>query len=223
MPNMNIGMMRTQTRPGDMLIRVFTGGAIGGVISFATNDSQFVHGGIAVGQNRMVEVNGGLNADRHTGQGRILANIYLTDLMTDLKDVTYVCYRPTDAGLGEDVAIQAYPFARRGVDKSFGYNISAAVKSTPLWRSLFGSAKGEPKEDMAIDENESVLSVAMAGKKSFFCTQFMVWIYGMTAKKTGRAWPFPLQAKDAYPGALVSALDASPLFAYQGVIRGLSG
>ena len=75
MPNMNIGMIRSATKPGDMLIRVFTGGVIGAVIKGASDGSPFVHGGLAVGQNRMVEVNGGLASNKHSGQGRLLANI----------------------------------------------------------------------------------------------------------------------------------------------------
>lgn len=224
MPNMNIGMLRDTTKPGDMLIRVFTGGIIGSLIKGVSGGSQFVHGGLAVGQNRLVEVNGGLADNRHSKQGRLLANIYLTDLFEDLRDVTYVCYRPVDAALGEQVAIEAYPFARRGVDKSFGYNLGAAVKSTPGWRSLFGpNTSAQTGQFRYIDENESVLAVARREHLNFFCTQFMVWMYVKTAEKLRVAFQFPLAAKDALPGKLVAALDNSPLFTYQGVIRGLKG
>lgn len=223
MPNMNIGMMRNQTKPGDMLIRVHDGAVLGWGIKVVSGGSDFVHGGLAVGQDRLVEVNGALGASKHTGQGamsRLLANVVLTHLYEELRGITYVCYRPIDAELGLQVAIEAYPFARVGVDKSFGYNIGAAIKSTPVWRKLFGTDDKHPTgQFLYLDENESVLSAALEEKKSFFCTQFMVWMYQKTAEKMRRPFTFPLQPKDALPAALVEALDRSPLFTYQGVIR----
>lgn len=214
MPDMHLGMRRGATRPGDMVIRINDGGIIGGVIGGLTK-SEFVHGGLAVGQNRLIEVNGGLNPDS-TGKGRILANIYMTDLMTDLKQNSYVVYRCNDAALAEQVAIEAYPFVREGDNKSWGYNLSAAVKS------LAGAPAPETGKFLFIDENESVLAVAMQEKKNWFCTQWMVWMYNKTAEKMRKGISIGVDPKAAYPKALVDALDRCPLFTYQGKITGLS-
>lgn len=220
MPNLQIGIMRSQTQPGDMVIRLNTGGLIGGVISALTNKSQFVHGGLGAGQNRLIEVNGGLNPDS-TGKNRILANIYMSDLFSpDLRTNSYVVYRCIDTDLATQVAIQAYPFVRRGYDNSWGYNLVAALKSTPVWRNLF-SATTDADNVQTIDANESILDVAELEGKNWFCTQWMVWMYEQVAAKTGRIFNLAIRPKDAYPGALVAALDTSPMFTYQGVIRGI--
>jgi len=218
MPNLQIGMMRGQTAPGDMLIKINTGGIISKIIQGASG-SQFVHGGLAVGESRVIEVNGGLNPD-NLGNSRLLANIYMTSLFSpDLRKESYVCYRCNDKDLGTQVAIEAYPFARQGYDKRWGYDIGSAVASTPIWQRLFGTPKQPTGQFLYIDENESVLAAGNRECREWFCTQWMVWMYFKTAEKMRKGFSFPLQPKLAFPGALVDALDKSSSFTYMGVIR----
>jgi hypothetical protein len=217
MPNLQIGMMRGGTAPGDMLVKINTGGIISKIISKASS-SQFVHGGLAVGQSRVIEVNGGLSPD-NLGNGRLLANIYMTSLFApDLRHESYVCYRCIDTDLATQVAIEAYPFARQGYDKRWGYDVGAAIASTPIWQRLFGTTPQATGQFKYIDENESVLAAGNRECREWFCTQWMVWMYLKTAEKMRKGFSFPLQPKVAFPGALVDALDKSPSFTYIGVI-----
>lgn len=213
MPDLNILMLRTSTKPGDMVIRINTGGMIGGAISVASG-SEFVHGGLAIGDNEIVEVNGGLNPDS-TGKGRILANIYKTNITTDLRDNDYVVYRCNDTELAKQVAIEAAPFVVSGSNSSWGYNLTGAVSSLM-------SPSVNTGQFLYIDENESVLAVARKENRNFFCTEFMVWIYLKTAEKLKKPVSIGVAAKDAYPGALVAALDKSSSFTYIGAIRNVT-
>lgn len=219
MPHFNIGMIRGQTKPGDMLIRINEGTELGSIhirstVVTALSHSDFVHGGIAAGQNRIIEVNGFLNPET-TGKARIVANIYMTDLFSvDLRRNSYVVYRCRDERLGEQVAIEAYPFVRAGYDKSWGYNLVDALKS------IIVKDKQSTGSLQYIDENESVLAVAQLEAKNWFCTQWMVWMYEKTAEKMRKGISIGIRAKDAFPGALVTALDRSRDFTYEGVIQG---
>jgi hypothetical protein len=210
-------MMRGQTGPGDMLIKVNTGGLISKIISGASG-SKFVHGGLAVGQSRVIEVNGGLHPD-NLGKSRLLANIYMTSLFSpDLRKESYVCYRCTDKELATQVAIGAYPFARQGYDKRWGYDVGAAIASIPIWQRLFGAPPTPTGQYLYIDENESILAVANRECREWFCTQWMLWMYFKTAEKLRKGFSFPIAPRVAFPGALVDALDRSPNFSYLGVI-----
>lgn len=213
MPDLNVMMQRTGTKRGDMVIRINTGGAIGGAIS-AMSGSEFVHGGLAIGGNEIVEVNGGLNPDS-TGKGRILANIYKTNITTDLKDNDYVVYRCNDTDLATQVAIEASPFVASGSNSSWGYNLTGAVSSLMSPSVTTG-------QFLYIDENESVLSVARRENRNFFCTEWMVWVYQKTAEKMRKPLRIGIAPKDAFPGALVTALDKSSSFTYVGAIRNVT-
>lgn len=221
MPDMSIGMLRSGTKPGDMVIRVNTGGVIGGAISTMTN-SEFVHGGLAVGENYLIEVNGGLNPDS-TGS-RLLANIYKTSLYSDdLNGNEYVVYRHLDTNLAEQVAIEASPFVKAGVDVSWSYNLGDALGETCMPTSPGDIDRAELARragyvNFGIDEDESVLAVAQREKLNFFCTQWMVWIYNITADKMRKGFSLGISPKQALPGVLVKALDESPYFKYTGKI-----
>ncbi|MEK6234321.1 MAG: hypothetical protein N2C14_06390, partial [Planctomycetales bacterium] len=79
-----MGMMRTQTKPGDIVIKTGTTELASKFISWITGGSDYVHGGIAVGPGTLVEVNGGLPKDSR-GKSRLMANIYVTDLIKDTR------------------------------------------------------------------------------------------------------------------------------------------
>jgi len=218
-PGHDFGIMRSQTKPGDVMIKLNRGGAISGFISLVSGGTEYVHGGIAVGDNKLVEVNGGLGRDQ-LGKNRVLANIYVTDLMKDLKDTAYDVWRCSNQTLAEEVAIQSYPFAAQGHKKSWGYDLIAALRST----GSGSSAKDKDATSVAayIDANESILSVANMQKKTFFCTQFIAWMYYQAALKLRHDPPdqfIPIASKDAIPRALVNALESSPWFTYVGTIQ----
>lgn len=222
MPNLEKTCDRTATRPGDMLIRLHTGGIIGTVISKLTG-SDSIHGGLAVGENNIIDVNGGLKPDA-TGS-RLMANIYKSSLLSDQKDNEYLVYRCKDAKLAEMVAIQAFPFVRVGVDKSWGYNLGGALSSLRgkkqddaadallLSEAAYRSASGDEKTIQRI-----LVDICQDNNK-FFCTEWMVFMYVEAAKLLKMTVNVGIAAPKAYPGALVEALDNSADFTFEGVIR----
>jgi hypothetical protein len=222
-PQQQYGIGREQTKPGDIMIKLNAGGVIGTVISKLTNNSAYVHGGLAVGGCRLIEVNGGLDKDKFR-KSRTMANIYVTNLKTDGLDTSYDVWRCENQELAQEVAIQAYPFAAQGMDKSWGYNLKAAVQSAGLFQWLGKKEAGDADGVALLQENESVLSVANAEKRQFFCTQFVAWIYYQVAMLKGFDPPdqfIPIASKDASPAALVAALEKSAWFRYAGTIRGV--
>lgn len=218
-PANDVGMMRSQTKPGDIMIKLLRGGVIGNFISKLSGGSQYVHGGLAVGEGKLVEVNGGLGRDQ-LGKSRLLANIYVTDLMKDTRDTAYDVWRCSDRDLAEEVAIQAYPFAAQGHKKSWGYDLIAALRSTGSGSSAKDTDANRVEAYM--EANESVLAVANMDKRAFFCTQFVAWMYYQAALRKGRSPPdqfVPIASKDAIPSALVAALERSAWFSYVGTIQ----
>jgi len=220
-----MGMLRTGTKPGDMVIRVKTGSfmqtgdAIAGVISTMTNNSEYVHGGLAVGGNDVIEVSGGLNPDANGS--RILANIYKSNLESgDLIHNQYVVYRCINQRLAEQVAIEAFPFVKAGVDSSWGYNTGGGLSAVAFTSTLTHEEEMRRAGyvNYSIDENESVLAVAQKEKANWFCTEWMVWMYNVTADKMRQHISIGIQPKDALPGPLVEALDSCSSFKYMGKI-----
>ena len=169
------------------------------------------------------------------GRSRSEANIHVVDLETDVIDGSFDIFRCLDTDLAETVAIEAFPFAAQGHRKAWGYSLEGALSSVD--RGLLGSIisditfgklgnnKGVPAQySMALADDASALDVANAQRKKFFCTQFVVWLYNLVGQKSQKgARVIPINPKDAYPGALVEALDKSPIFSYAGTIRGVAG
>jgi hypothetical protein len=230
MPDLKKLMPRGATEPGDMIILVNTGAAISSLIEKATG-SMFTHGGLGLGQNKVIHVNGGLD-DGATGK-RILASFYVTDMFEEELGSTYVVFRCNDAALAQEVAIQAAPFAKWGADTTggTGYNVSGGLGALGrLWTSVSESiftnestplsgSSGTKGGTFGCDEDESVLAVAQKAQQKFFCTEWMVYMYVKTAKLKGKTFSLPIQAKDAIPGTLVDALEKSTFFRYVGAIH----
>lgn len=204
-----------------MMIRVDTGDVLGSLISKLQGESDFVHGGLAIGAGQMVEVNGGLGVSRKYGQ-RMTANIYRTRLHKENKRVKYVVYRPVNEDLGLNVAKEAVDFATEGEQAAWGalgYNLKAGIQSLDVYKGRFGDKSAEKKNrNVFLNQNESVVSMARREGKSFFCTQWMVWMYLMVSKQTKTFYNFNMAPKDALPGRLVAALDRSSDFTYKGCI-----
>jgi hypothetical protein len=188
---------------------------------------EYVHGGLAVGQGRLVEVNGGLTADNISGT-RFFANIYLTDIARDLASSSYDVWRCKDSELAEQVAIQAYPFVYQGVQKGWGYNLRDALSSVGLktasqvlGHGALGSTSGKPAQAPQ-RENPDALDIAISEGRRFFCTQFVVWLYNVVSSRILRRGRGAILMDDneAYPGYLAEVLHKrSSNFIYLGCIR----
>lgn len=243
-----MGILRNQTQPGDIVLKLYPRSNLGAgwnkwgsrnpigalIKSLSAKNDEYGHGGLAVGPGKLVEVNGGLPKDS-LGKSRLMANIYVTDLEKDTRSDSYDVFRCVDSELAERVAIEAFPFAAQGKDKSWNYNLTDALKSTghgKLGRFLSmigmlsdtsGNSPVPEGYQVMLEEGATALDVANLEKRQFFCTQFVVWLYNLVAEKEcGRFPVIPLRAADAYPGALAEALNRSGIFYYAGSIRGLA-
>ena len=235
----NIGILPGSLKPGDIALKLNPesnlgpgwnkwggGGFISNVISSLSYNPEYVHGGLAVGQGRLIEVNGMLPADNINGT-RFFSNIYLTDIARDTPSTSYDVWRCADAGLGEDVAIQAYPFVAQGINKSWGYNLGAATASVGLMQAIHPQRPGTGGKpgQAPLRENPDAVDIALAEGRTFFCTQFVVWLYNVVSTRIQhRGHPaIPINDALAYPGMLAEVLQkrCSGRFTYVGCIRGV--
>jgi hypothetical protein len=238
----NIGILASNLQPGDIVLKLNqqanlgagwkkwgSRSVIGNMISgFSVFNPEYVHGGLSVGQGRLIEVNGGIGPDDINGN-RLTANIYLTDVKRDLGKDSYDVWRCNDTELAEEVARQAYPFVPIGVHKSWSYNISDAARSVGanviakvLGHGPLASTSGRRKEG-PLPEKASAVDIAIWEKRRFYCTQFVVWLYNVVSArilKRGRG-AILMNDQEAYPGYLAEVLHKrSSNFSYVGVIRG---
>lgn len=223
MIDLKLTFKRTDTKPGDILIRLNTGGIIGETISAFTG-SQLVHGGLAVGENRVIEVNGDLPPDT-TGKNRFLANIYRSDLTNELKENEYLVFRCEDQDLAARVAVEAHTFVRVGVDKGWGYNLVGAVKALfqtptdPERQPLLSKGQAVANYGSISTSSRDEIERILKSKAKYFCTQWIVVMYVQTAKSISKGVTVGIDPDRALPGALAEALDKSKDFTFKGVIR----
>ncbi len=237
-----IGILPISLKPGDIALKMNQQANLGpgwdkwGSRSIIANiisglsgcNPEYVHGGLCVGQGRLVEVNGNLRADNVSGS-RFFANIYLTEIARDTATVSYDVWRCTDTELAQEVAIQAYPFVYQGALKSWGYNLGDALSSVGLTTASRvhshgppGAASGKP-EKAPVGKKPDALDIAISEGRRFFCTQFIVWLYNVVSFRIlGRGRnAIPLNDELAYPGMLAEVLhNRSSNFIYVGCIRG---
>jgi hypothetical protein len=238
----HVGILASTLQPGDIVIKLNqkaklgTGwnqwgsrSIIGNLISgFSVFNPEYVHGGLSVGQGRLIEVNGGIPADNINGS-RLMANIYLNDITRDGKKDSYDVWRCNDPELAEEVARQAYPFVAAGVTKSWSYNIRDAAESVGqkvlakvLGHGPLASTSGA-RPAGPLPQKASALDIAIWEKKRFYCTQFVVWLYNVVSERIlGRGRGAILMGdQEAYPGYLAEVLQKrSSNFSYAGAIRG---
>jgi len=240
----NVGILVADLKPGDVVIKLNQSANLGagwnhwGEKSFISNvisgfcvvNSEYVHGGLCVGQGRLIEVNGGIPPDNIHGR-RVMANIYLTDLKRDLRKDSYDVWRCKDVELAEEVARQAYPFVPVGVHKSWSYNlldVATAVGLGPLAKALLPGTSFDAKSGVPtgapLPEKASAIDIAVAEKLRFYCTQFVVWLYNTVSLRIlKRGQPAILMNdKEALPGYLAEVLHKrSANFMYVGALRGV--
>lgn len=238
----NVGILAANLQPGDVVIKLNqkanlgagwnrwgSRSVIGNLISgFSAFNPEYVHGGLAVGEGKLIEVNGGIPPDNING-GRLMANIYLTDVKRDLSASSYDVWRCNDQELSKEVAQQAFPFIPAGVNKSWSYNIRDATTSVGLnvaakifGHGPLGATSGKKKEE-PLPEKPSALDIATSEQRRFYCTQFVVWLYNVvSARILGRGrGAILMDDKEAYPGYLAEVLHKrSSNFSYVGAIRG---
>jgi hypothetical protein len=238
----NVGILVSSLQPGDVVIKLNqranlgvgwqkwgSRSVIGNLISgFSVINPEYVHGGLSVGQGRLIEVNGGIGPDDINGN-RLTANIYLTDIKRDLAKDSYDVWRCKDTVLAEEVARQAFPFIPIGVHKSWSYNIRDALTSVGMnaaakvfGRGPLAASSGKPAEG-PLPQNASAVEIASSEKRRFYCTQFVVWLYNTVSRdilKRGRG-AILMNDREAYPGYLAEVLHKrSANFMYVGAIRG---
>src|SRR6266478_7589409 len=238
----NMGILVSSLQPGDVVLKLNqkanlgagwnrwgSRSVIGNLISgFSVINPEYVHGGLSVGQGRLIEVNGGIGPDDINGN-RLTANIYLTDIKRDLAKDSYDVWRCKDTALSEEVARQAYPFIPIGVHKSWSYNIRDALTSVGLGaaakvlgRGPLGASSGNRQEG-PLPEKASAVEIAIWEKRRFYCTQFVVWLYNtVSARILNRGHgAILMNDQEAYPGYLAEVLHKrSSNFSYVGAIRG---
>jgi len=238
----HIGLLANDLKPGDVVLKLNQRSILGAgwstwgsrsvisnlISAFSVFNPEYVHGGLSVGQGRLIEVNGGIGPDDINGN-RLLANIYLTDVKRDLGKDSYDVWRCKDVELAQEVARQAYPFIPVGVNKSWSYNIrDAATGVGANWAAkIFGhgpldSTSGKKKEG-PLPEKPSAVEIAAWEKRRFYCTQFVVWLYNVTSSRIlnrGRG-AILMDDREAYPGYLAEVLHRrSSNFHYVGALRG---
>jgi hypothetical protein len=112
-----IGILPLNLKPGDIALKMNPQAKLGAgwnrwgnksiisnaISAFSALNPEYVHGGLSVGQSRLVEVNGGLTADNINGT-RLFANIYLTDIARDVASTSFDVWRCQDTELAEEVA-----------------------------------------------------------------------------------------------------------------------
>jgi hypothetical protein len=239
--NHKVGILPLNLRPGDIALKMNQQAKLGAgwsrwgsksiisnaISAFTTINPEYVHGGLAVGQGRLVEVNGGLTADNINGT-RLFANIYLTDIARDVASASFDVWRCKDTELANEVARQAYPFVYQGTLKGWGYNLRDAASSVGwktagqvLGHGSLGATSGKPAPAPA-RENPDALDIAISERRRFFCTQFVVWLYNVVSSRIlhrGRG-AILMDHKEAYPGYLAEVLHKrSSNFVYLGCIR----
>jgi hypothetical protein len=238
----HVGILASNLQPGDIVLKLNqranlgagwnkwgSRSVIGNLISgFSVFNPEYVHGGLSVGQGRLIEVNGGIGPDDINGN-RLTANIYLTDIKRDLAKDSYDVWRCNDTALAEEVARQAYPFVPIGVHKSWSYNIRDAARSVGqnvlakvLGHGPLNSTSGHKKEG-PLPKEASAVDIAIWEKRRFYCTQFVVWLYNVVSSRIlnrGRG-AILMNDQEAYPGYLAEVLHKrSSNFSYLGAIRG---
>lgn len=225
---------------------------IGYAIHKATG-SHYVHGGIAgesrgAGQSNFIyDVNGGLPHDKNEGvygrhpvpavkrdsmlnSNRLLPNIYKSSLEKDMKATAYHVWRCRRRDIAELVHREAAPFVVTGTRQRWQYNFSAlALEKRSILKSAFSQNVLDEqsrleKEREIIREGGSFVEAAVSTKRSFFCTEWIVWMYKIAAYKVAQSSPHPsgmdisIPAYDAGPGQLAEALTGSRDFAFVGEI-----
>ncbi len=237
-----IGILPRNLKPGDIALKMNQQANLGpgwnkwGNKSLVSNlisdlspfNPEYVHGGLSVGEGRLVEVNGGLTADNVSGS-RFFANIYLTDIARDVASTSYDVWRCKDTELAGEVARQAYPFVYQGVKKGWGYNLRDALSSVGakkasnvLGHGALGATSGKPAP-APLPANPDALDIAISEGRRFFCTQFVVWLYNIVSSRILRRGRGAILMDDseAYPGYLAEVLHKrSSNFIYLGCIRG---
>ncbi len=155
-------------RPGDILLKMATSSLTHKIIQAGQKlggqpNSFLGHAAIALDTQFCIEAQA--------------AGISGNHLAMNNKDCGYIVYRPKNAALGQGAATAAKLLLdihqKRG---SMKYGALAAAKS------IFG----KPGRAKSAGDMEALLEKVLAGKgQSFFCSQFVVYVYQWAAEQSG--------------------------------------
>ncbi|WP_141667519.1 hypothetical protein [Burkholderia cepacia] len=229
---------RLEVRPGDILVKLDDSG----VISYAIKNlshSGYVHGGIAGGNGDMYEVGGGLDHSE-----RMFASIYRADLNSDKGSEEFHVWRCKNSRIAAIVSHEAPIFVSAGrafkkgdmgfglvgMGMGWGYNLTGALASAnkKVW-SFIGAARHSSGKELALLDRErnivlnggGFVTAAISGKRTFFCTEWIVWMYLMACAKAKESIDFDILPHEANPGKLAYAMDMSRDFARVGKLSRL--
>ena len=228
------GMLRSQVRPGDVMLKLNTSGLIPGVISKTTH-SEYVHGGIGGEGGTIYDVNGGLPDDQISGK-RLLPNVYRSSLQQDNQMKTaYRVWRCTNVPIVDIVHREAAPFVAVGTNSRWRYNFHVVTR---VVGAIVGSATNKVfthKKNREIDEQKlnierlvvsnggSFIDAAKQTNRDFFCTEWIVWMYLLASYKAAQeghrqSLQLNIRPYEAIPNNLAQALINSPDFTLMGNI-----
>jgi hypothetical protein len=188
-------------KPGDILLKMATTSVTHKLIqlgqNLASQPNAFLgHAAVALDTQFCIEAQA--------------AGISANHLAMKNKDCGYIVFRPHNAALGQGAANAAKLLfdihLRQG---NLSYGAAGAVKS------LFG----QPGTAKSADTMEALLDRVLAGKgQSFFCSQFVVYVYQWAARQSGIPAEAVFNVSDAKasPSVLASKLVGNPYFAEAG-------
>ena len=226
-------MTRDDVMPGDVMLKLNTGGLVGNIIGSSTQ-SEYVHGGIA-GQGTIYDVNGGLATDWINGK-RLLPNIYRTSLEeTSQLKTAYQVWRCIKTPIVNIVHREAAAFVAVGTQKRWNYNFHVVDRvATRIVGNITALAFGHNKT-IGIDEKKldnerlfianggSFVGAAKQTNRSFFCTEWIVWMYLLASYKAAQegyrqGLELNIRPYEAIPKDLARKLNDSPDFTAIGII-----
>ncbi|WP_157633428.1 hypothetical protein [Burkholderia ubonensis] len=231
---------RLEMRPGDILIKLDNHDASSYVIKKLSH-SGYVHGGIAGGNGDIYEVGGGLDYSE-----RMFASIYHADLNADKGAEEFHVWRcnnsriaaivsheaPAFVSAGRDFKWRSMGFGLMGMGMGWGYNFRGALASAnkKAW-SFIGAARHSSSEELArLDRERNIVlndgrfvTAALSGKRTFFCTEWIVWMYIMACAKAKASLDLDILPNEANPGKLAYAMAMSRDFTRVGKLSRLSG
>lgn len=197
--------------------------------------NHYIHAGLAVGDDKAVEVQGGL------GQGQSYPSVYEIDLRSIIFPETYyevwrLVAGPPFLGVGRpygpspflpsEVAQEAKKFvtkaAKANPKTGMGYGLLSAFRSTDI-----GIFRSHLSQDVyPADKKISLWDHAVATKGKFFCSEFVVWMYNQVAWRMGFTPAnqyLGINSSEANPNALGDALIKGDEWWCQGYIDMSSG
>jgi hypothetical protein len=179
-------------------------------------DSFYTHAGIYVGAKEMIEVTGG------NEQG-LLGNFMKTSLMKENKGLEYEVWACTDEKLCYHVRMFAFPFVNQGNDMGIAghYDLKGALSSVGLSgkeEKKFGNPGGQATPYGTFQNKREPYDIWKGMESpSFFCSEFIIWLYNQTAMYLNKPPPFAISSQSCVQG-LKQGLENNSKFKLTGIL-----